>query len=345
MLVTASSGLTKSRLKRSSFLHESKRLVREHQAGLPPALPLSPTDLPQPWNEDHKNLHISTTVPQVASGDTQDDTVRRTLTLAMIAERYPEESWIQVYTDGSATNAVANGGAGVLMRTPEHHTFAAAIPTGKHCSNYAAEVQALMQAASMVQDSESDCPQVVFLTDALSALEALAGAKLPRLMEKLQDIASERRVVLQWVPAHCGVPGNETADKLAKLGARERQPNNSVSFTEKKTLVKATLRPQTTRDSYHHLERWQQVVIMRLRTGHCRLNAHMFKKLRLAPSPTCTCGLEDQTPEHILQTCPLYRGLRDTVWPTATPLQTKLYGCKEDLEATTTFVSQAGLTL
>ena len=43
---------------------------------------------------------------------------------------------------------------------------------------------------------------------------------------------------------------------------------------------------------------------MRLRTGHNRLNAHMFKKLKLAPSPTCNCGQGDQTAEHILQDIP-----------------------------------------
>ena len=154
-----------------------------------------------------------------------------------------------------------------------------------------------------------------------------------------------RRVVLQWVPAHCGIPGNETADQLAKLGARERQPENSVSFTEKKTLVKAKLQPQTTRDAIHYLERWQQVAIMRLRTGHCRLNAHMFRKLKLAPSPTCPCGLEDQTPEHVLQTCPLLQGLRETTWPAATPMHTKLHGCRQDLETTASFIIEARLTL
>jgi ribonuclease HI len=67
-------------------------------------------------------------------------------------------------------------------------------------------------------------------------------------MEKLQEVARTRRVVLQWVPAHCGIPGNETADELAKLGAREEQPDNQVSFAEKKTLVKAAMRPKATSD-------------------------------------------------------------------------------------------------
>jgi ribonuclease HI len=107
--------------------------------------------------------------------DDQDDLVKRTLTLAMISECYSAESWIHVYTDGSATNAVTNGGAGFHVRSPEGHSTTAGIPTGKHCSNYSAEVQALMQAASMIHDATSECPQVVFFSDALSVLEALAG--------------------------------------------------------------------------------------------------------------------------------------------------------------------------
>ena len=55
---------------------------------------------------------------------------------------------------------------------------------------------------------------------------------------------------------------------------------------------------------------------MRLHTGHNRLNAHMFRKMKLAPSPTCNCGLEDQTAEKILQRCPLLQTARTSVWPT-----------------------------
>ncbi|KAK7096289.1 hypothetical protein V1264_005598 [Littorina saxatilis] len=52
------------------------------------------------------------TVPQISPKDCQSDHARRSLTLAMIADQYPCESWIHVYTDGSATN----GGAGVYRR-------------------------------------------------------------------------------------------------------------------------------------------------------------------------------------------------------------------------------------
>ena len=44
----------------------------------------------------------------------------------------------------------------------------------------------------------------------------------------------------------------------------------------------------------------KQVVLVRLRTEHNRLKSDMHGKLKLASSPTCPCGQEDQTTEHVL---------------------------------------------
>ncbi|CAG5131204.1 unnamed protein product, partial [Candidula unifasciata] len=52
-------------------------------------------------------------------------------------------SWIHVYTDGSATSAVKNGGAGVFITYPGNHRHTKWIPTGKFCSNYTAEIDIL----------------------------------------------------------------------------------------------------------------------------------------------------------------------------------------------------------
>ena len=86
-------------------------------------------------------------------------------------------------------------------------------------------------------------------------------------------------------------------------------------------------------------------MVLRLLTGHNRLNAHMFKTMKLAPSPICNWGLEDQTAEHILQRCPLLQTARQNVWSTAVQLDTKLYGSKEELEKTATFILQTGLSV
>ena len=189
------------------------------------------------------------------------------------------------------------------------------------------------------------CEQVVFLTDALSVLQALENDKLPHLTSALQLVGRNRRVVLEWVPARCGVPGNERADELTKIGAQEDQPNSRISLNEMRIIIRSLQRPPTERDNYHLLSREQQVILLRLRTGYNRLNAHMSRKFRLVPSPTCRCGLEDQTTEHILQRCPLYQGERQQTWPTATPLRTQLYGRREELAKTTAFITRCGMTV
>ena len=186
---------------------------------------------------------------------------------------------------------------------------------GKLCSNYRAETEALIEAAFLVQASDHYCKQVVFFSDALSVLQAYQNHKLPNLDKALQQVAATRRTVLQWIPAHCGISGNEQADFLAKEGARGEQHANNVSFSEKNILIRALKMPRSQRDDYHLLSRKQQVVLVRLRTGHNRLNSHMHGKLKLVPSLTCPCGQEDQTTEHVLQRCPLHKATREDVWP------------------------------
>ena len=119
--------------------------------------------------------------------------------------------------------------------------------------------------------------------------------------------------------------------KRTSLQRRVPEHGNNVSFSEKKTLIRALTMPKSQRDDYHLLSREQKVVLVRLRTGHNRLDSHMHGKLKLAPSPTCLYGQEDQTTEHALQRRPLHKATREDVWPISTSPTTKLYGCKQEL--------------
>ena len=74
-------------------------------------------------------------------------------------------------------------------------------------------------------------------------------------------------------------------------------------------------------------------------------NSHVHHKLKLAPSPTCPFGQEDQTTEHVLQRWPLHKATREDVWPVSTQLTTALYGCRQELEKTTSFISRVALTV
>ena len=225
-------------------------------------------------------------------------------------------------------------------------TLEAASATGKYCTNYDAEVKALEQGAQTVIDlTDTNSENVVFLTDYRSVLDSLAGHGEHNLRRKLYSILEHRRVVLPWIPAHCGIKGKEHADRLAKQGANMEQEKLPITLNQKKTIMKNMFIAKKIPDDYHTLDRAGQVTLIRLRTGHNRLNSHMHRKMNLVPSPLCTCGTEDQTTEHILQRCPAYQHLRQQIWSDGTSLHQRLYGKKEVLERTVGFIQQAGLSV
>jgi ribonuclease HI len=92
--------------------------------------------------------------------------------------------------------------------------------TGKHCSNFKTETEALMKAVSMIIDSSEAVFSVVFLTDARSVLEALINNKSPDLARTMNELSTISNVIIQWIPAHCGITGNKEAGQLAKFGAQ-----------------------------------------------------------------------------------------------------------------------------
>ena len=54
-------------------------------------------------------------------------------------------------------------------------------------------------------------------------------------------------------------------------------------------------------DSLHKQNRPEQVILFRLRTGHNRLNAHMYK-FKVGESEMCPCNTDIMTAEHLLHT-------------------------------------------
>ena len=118
-----------------------------------------------------------------------------------------------------------------------------------------------------------------------------------------------------------------------------------ITLKQKKIIMMNRFRAKKIPDHYLTLERAGQVTLIRLRTGHNRLNSHMHRNINLVPSPLCTCGTEDQTTEYILQRCPAYQHLRQKIWSDRTSLHQKLYGKYEELERTVGFIYQAGLSV
>ena len=73
-------------------------------------------------------------------------------------------------------------------------------------------------------------------------------------------------------------------------------------------------------DTLNKLNRPEQVILFRLRTGHNRLNAHMYNKFKVGESEMCPCNADIMTVEHLLQHCRLHDAMRRDMWPEPTLL-------------------------
>ena len=135
-----------------------------------------------------------------------------------------------------------------------------------------------------------------FLSDAMSVLQAIEihKDKEPNsLFSSLDLLCKTHTVCLQWIPSHCDVSGNEAADALAKEGSAHEQEDKSIGYQEAKTIIKAKQHDRwmqqhpryNKQDAYHQLSRTDQILIIRLRTGHNRLNhnyVHQVQDLNIA---------------------------------------------------------------
>ena len=81
----------------------------------PPPPPPLPCLADPAWSERTSPI-IRCTIPGVGQKDSQSGPERNCLTQEYLETNYPKESWTLGYTDGSAENAVRNGGVGVYIQ-------------------------------------------------------------------------------------------------------------------------------------------------------------------------------------------------------------------------------------
>ena len=266
------------------------------------------------------------------------------------------ETWIRVYTDGSAEQATRNGGAGVFIQYPDGAEDSLTFATGITSTNYKAEAVAIEKGAISIQNKQLPPQNIVFLSDALSVVEALKRnnhKELNNLSQAILNLCEHHIVVIQWIPSHCGLYGNEKADSLAKEASSSEQPEEATSYEEEKTLIKRnqqefwkTRHPnENKKDPYYLLTRREQVIVFRLRTGHNKLRRHLYNKLKIGDTDQCPCGENIEDTDHILQRCSLYNTQRQKIWPTPVEVTQKLYGTLEDLRSTAAFIIDARLSI
>ncbi|KAL3250234.1 hypothetical protein ABHI18_011320 [Aspergillus niger] len=216
-------------------------------------------------------------------------------------------------------------------------------------SVYAAELMAIYYAIGLVFQLAQESPAAAtttrgpatILSDSMSALQVIANSwnkSGQRIIQAIHQLAGELKargipLRLQWIAGHCGDPGNDTADRLAKeavglekkhlfrrLLSREKgHIRNKISKEweqEWRTSPKGGhlrqidqgLPASRTRRLYGSLPRNRAYLLTQLRTGHSWLATH-GKRHGFQDHAQCECG-GIETVVHVLIDCPQLKGLR-----------------------------------
>lgn len=158
------------------------------------------------------------------------------------------------------------------------------------------------------------------------------------IRQKLLEIHRLNHIVtLVWIPAHCGILGNET-DYLAKNAisrgtpitdtiphsdfysiSRIKYQENSTKFLKSQAHHKGKkyfqyfdgLQPKPWFHSFE-VDREAIVTCVRIRSNHYSLNASLYR-CNIIQDPSCHCGHPLQDVDHIFWHCPLFSVPREAL--------------------------------
>jgi len=183
------------------------------------------------------------------------------------------------------------------------------------------------------------------MSDSLSVLQSLKrkpldNSNVRRILHRIDELhRNEKLVEFCWIPGHVGISGNERADTSAKGAAQRAEEHISLPFTDwypiihRLSMEKWTARWRETGQKMlavksepgewkcsDRLTRREEVVVNRLRSGHCRAShGHLMDAtIQAAPQLCSYCNDATLTVKHVLIDCPRLEnarraaGMRDT---------------------------------
>ena len=241
-----------------------------------------------------------------------------------------------IYTDGSQHHGQTGSGYVIYKSQTEILKGSARLPD--HSTVFQAEILAIRLACDAAVKNLTPKFVKIFV-DSRAALLALNARQTKSLVvadaiNALNKLAgTARKVTLNWIPAHKGFKGNESADILAKQGAASdhplelsyvRKPKIAIKNDIKKAVyhewqkewknqTKATHAksfydsPDENKAKYvYKLARLELGRFIRIISGHNNLRFFQ-NKLNPWTDPTCRfCGHDKETVMHILHDCPRF---------------------------------------
>jgi len=212
-----------------------------------------------------------------------------------------------IYTDGSKTANKA--GCGVYIETLN---ILYSTQLNKFSSVFSTELYGILQALYWISSNHIQKP--VIITDSLSALRAIQHPNWKRhqTVNKIVQLnhsllTSGSTITFLRTPAHCNMPGNETADQLAKISTSDSPISTALEIHQKHSTLPLSLpdmyafiktscfavwnaKYTNSPKSAHYKQIFQNIengtcglrscdspILFRLQTGHNRLNIHLHR--------------------------------------------------------------------
>lgn len=192
-------------------------LPEQHQA---PSVPSKPLWLLPP-------ISIHTTVPGIRRRADFPAPALKFFTLQLLHSKYACHT--HIYTDGSVTEC----SSAIAVYIPASRTTITK-KLSHRTSSTATELAALRAALRYITTQPAS--QWAIFTDSRAALQCLQSFPNQQLHWDIrllhdQAVSAHHLVDLQWIPSHCGVSGNSTADAQASQAHNHEVPIAAVPFS------------------------------------------------------------------------------------------------------------------